>query len=338
MLVNALRECKLEFFLEEVKRKNGTRLVPGCGLTAAPPFRFRACEAHPMDANVLIKLLNIAALATLMFSTGLSVRFEQLIDSVTRVRLQVLAIVANFVLVPLVTVALLRLFKTPPSVAVGFLILAVCPGAPIGPPFTAIAKGNVAFATGCMVLMAGLSVLFAPVLLGVLLAHLAPGSDLHVDSWAIAQVLLLSQLLPLAFGLGINWQMPRWSEAVATPLRRVANALLLAMVVVIVAAQHETLAEVRARSWLGMGLLLLLSLGLGWVCGGHDTSDRKALAITTASRNVAVALVIASTRFAGTTVVTAVVAYGLLSMLGALTCALCLGRLAARAQRKAVPG
>ena len=94
----------------------------------------------------------------------------------------------------------------------------------------------------------------------------------------------------------------------------------------ILATQYETLAAIRLRGWIGMGLLLLASLGIGWVSGGSETPTRKALAITTATRNVAVALVIVTSNFAGTPAVTAVVAYGLVSTLGALGCALLLGK------------
>jgi hypothetical protein len=54
---------------------------------------------------------------------------------------------------------------------------------------------------------------------------------------------------------------------------------------------------------------------------------RKALATTTATRNVALGLVIVGSNFAGTPAVTAVVACGLVSILGALGLALLLGSL-----------
>jgi hypothetical protein len=54
-------------------------------------------------------------------------------------------------------------------VAAGFLILASCPGAPFGPPITAIARGNLAVSAALMVILAGSSVIAAPFLLRVLL-------------------------------------------------------------------------------------------------------------------------------------------------------------------------
>jgi bile acid:Na+ symporter, BASS family len=141
--------------------------------------------------------------------------------------------------------------------------------------------------------------------------------------------LLVTQLLPLALGLGFRRAAPGWARLADRPVGLLANVLLLAVVGAILATQYGMLAAIRPLAWLGMGLLLMASLGLGWTCGGPDLASRKALATTTATRNVAVGLVIAASDFSGTPAIAAVVAYGLVSILGALGCALLLGRLGA---------
>ncbi len=265
----------------------------------------------------------------MMLSIGLAVKYEQVMASARQARQVVPAIVANFVLVPLVTCGLLAGFHAAPLVSAGFLILAVCPGAPVGPSLTGIAKGSVAAATGLMVILAGMSAVLSPVLLSVLLVRIVPEGDIHADYLAIVQTLLTTQLLPLGVGLGVHHWAPRFTEGIVKPIGMLANGLLLALVGLIVAVQHDTLGAIRFRGWAGMILLLLASLGIGWGCGGRDIANRKALAVTTATRNLAVGLVIAGSNFAGTPAVTAVVAYGVVSIVGALGCALLLGRLAA---------
>jgi BASS family bile acid:Na+ symporter len=180
-----------------------------------------------------------------------------------------------------------------------------------------------------MLVLAGLSAPLTPALLGVLLPWVAPATDLHVNYPGIVRTLLVTQLLPLALGLGFHHAVPGWTRLIDKPVGLFANALLLALVGAIVATQYGMLAAIRPRGWSGIGLLVLASLGLGWSCGGPDLASRKALATTTATRNVAVGLVIAASDFSDTPAVTAVVAYGLVSILGALGCALLLGRLGA---------
>jgi bile acid:Na+ symporter, BASS family len=274
-----------------------------------------------MSPAVLVNLLTMAGLIAIMLSMGFKVRFDEVLGSIRQYRFVLSGVVANFVLVPVATAALLYLLNPSPMVAVGFLILAVCPGAPVGPPFAAIARGDLAYATGLMVILAGLSALVSPVLLGALLARLLPESQLQIDYLAISGTLLFSQLLPLAVGLGVHHWAPRFTSRVAKPIDLVANLLLLGAVVLVLISEYESLRTIRFRGWMGMLVLLAASLAIGWVCGGSDSAKRKSLAVTTAVRNAAVALVIASSNFANTGAVTAVVAYALFSIFATLGCA-----------------
>ena len=104
-------------------------------------------------------------------------------------------------------------------------------------------------------------------------------------------------MFPLSLGLWIRHAAPGWARLADRPVGRLANTLFLAVVGAIVATQCGMLAAIRPRAWLGMGLLLMASLGLGWSCGGPGIVSRKALATTTATRNVAVGLVIATSNF-----------------------------------------
>ena len=288
-----------------------------------------------MDAAILIKLLNVIALFAIMLSIGLKVTFAEVIASARQVRLVVLGVLANFVLVPLVTVGLLLSFQTQPLVSAGFLILAVCPGAPVGPTFTSIARGDVSLATGLMVILAGLSALLAPALLTFLLGWLAPDSDLRIDYLAIAMTLFITQIIPLGIGLAIHEWAPRLSGLIVKPISLLANLLLLTVVGLILATQYQTLGAFRLRGWLGMLLLLAASLGIGWLCGGPARATRRALTVTTGVRNAAVGLVIVSASFAGTPAVTAVVAYALVSIFGTLGCAFLFRKLTANGTQEA---
>lgn len=271
-----------------------------------------------MDTASLIKLLNVAALVAMMLSVGLSVRWDEVLESARQFRSVALGLIANFLLVPLVTIGLLAAFRPDPLVSTGFLILAVCPGAPLGPAFCGVARGDVPFATGSMVMLAGLSVLLSPLLLSLLLGWIAPASDIHVGFLSIALALLLSQFLPLAVGLAVHRLAPDFARKAVRSIRALGNVLLIALIAVIIVSQFEALAAIRLRGWLGMGALLAASLLIGWLCGGSGAERRKSMALTTATRNIAVGLAIVANSLPGTPAATAVVAYGLFSTVGAL--------------------
>lgn len=280
-----------------------------------------------MNYAQFIQPLTLVGLMAIMLAMGLKVNLADVLIALRKPRLLALGMVANFALVPAATLVVLYLFNATPLVAVGFLILGICPGAPIGPPFTALAKGDVACAIGQMVVLAGLSALLSPILLSVLLTFLLPEGNVHVDYLAIVRTLLVAQFLPLTIGLGIHRWAPAGSEKIAGPLGAIANLLLLAVIALIVTKEYAMLATIQLRGWLGMLLLLTISLGIGWVCGGPGRMTRKAFALTAGAHNAAVALVIVSGNFADTPAVTSVIAYALVSILGCLGIALAMGAL-----------
>ena len=130
------------------------------------------------------RLLNILVTATcieMMVAVGLGVPVPELTRVARDGRLVARALLANYVGVPAVAVGLLLLLHAHPLVAAGFLILASCPGAPFGPPITAVARGNLAVSAALMVILAGSSVIAAPFLLRVLLPLVSGGESLRVD-------------------------------------------------------------------------------------------------------------------------------------------------------------
>jgi BASS family bile acid:Na+ symporter len=104
------------------------------------------------------------------------------------------------------------------------------------------------------------------------------------------------------------------------------------VIALVLAGQFEFLRLIGFSSWSGMFLLMAACLAIGWLSGGPGRARRKALAVTTAARNAAVALVIVSGSFAGTAAVTAVVAYALASLCVTFGCALLLARMTAPAR------
>lgn len=273
-----------------------------------------------------INILVTIALMEMMVAIGIRVPLADLVGVLRNGRLVAGAVLANYVCVPAITVGLLLLFAAQPMVAAGFLVLAVCPGAPFSPLFVSIAKGNVTVAVGLMVILAGSSAVVAPLLLHVLAPLLAGDEPLQLDVVRMVGTLLISQLLPLGVGLALRQGRPLLAQRLQGPADRVSKLLSLAAVGVILAAHFELLAEIRPRGYVGMLAVLLASGLAGWLLSPAGADTRKALTLTTSLRNVGVGLVIASGNFAGTPAVTAVVVYGLFEVVGCLVLAMAWGR------------
>jgi BASS family bile acid:Na+ symporter len=253
---------------------------------------------------------------------GLRVTFAELAQTAGNWRLVARATVANYVLVPAVTVALLMLFQVEAMVAAGFLVLAVCPGAPYGPPFAAIARANVPVAVGLMAILAGSSTIISPALLHVLLPWVAGGAAPQINVVGMVGALLATQLLPLLVGLMVRHRRAQLADRLLPSLELVSKLLNLSVAVLILGSQFHMLAGIPMTAFAGMLILLIASLVIGWIAGGPERDDRRTMALTTSLRNVGLGLVIVTSNFAGTPAVSAALAYGIVEVLGSLVAAL----------------
>jgi BASS family bile acid:Na+ symporter len=269
-------------------------------------------------AERMINILVTVTLIAMMVSIGLGVTFSDLAKLARDWLLIGRAVVANYVIVPAATVALLLLFKPHPMVAAGFLILAFCPGAPFSPACVKIAKGDMTAAVGWMVILAGSSAILAPVLLHFHLPLISTSEALEVDALKIVTSLLITQLLPLLIGLGIRHWRRAWAEIIQKPMNRISAVLSLLTVAAILFVHYQLLLEIRPRGYLGMTILLVASWAAGWLLGGPYRELRRSLALTTSLRNVGVGLVIATASFPQTAALTSVLAYGIFEIFGSL--------------------
>src|SRR5689334_3474140 len=275
-----------------------------------------------MSLDQAIGPLVAIALIELMVATGPGIRLADMTSAARDWRLLARAGVVNYVAVPLAAVLLLLLFRAEPTAAAGFLILAVCPGAPYAPPFTALAGGNVAVSAGLMLVLAGSSVVVAPLLLSMLLPFTTGSGELRVDALRMFGTILVTQLLPLCSGLAMNHWRPDLAARLLKPAVAVGKVLNVAAIGLILLAQARQLMDIRLIGILAMLLWLSLSLVLGWLAGGPPDTRRRAVALTTSIRNVGLGVVITTSAFAGTPAVTAVLAYGLVQLLGSFLLAL----------------
>jgi BASS family bile acid:Na+ symporter len=284
-----------------------------------------------MNSDRLINIFAVVALVELMVTIGLGASVGQVWTVARDWRGVARALAANYVLVPAAAVGLVLLFRAPPMVAAGAMVVAVCPGAPFAPPFTALARGRVDLAVGQMVILAGTSAALAPLLLTILLPLAAGGAPVNVTAGQIVRTLAVAQFLPLCLGLGVASYRPELARRLKKPLGQLSAILNVGLIAVILVVQFPLLAAIRATGYVGMATLLACSAAAGWLLAGGGAAERKTLAITTSVRNVGVGLVIAGGSFPGTPAVTFTTAYALFQCILVALVAIALGRRTATA-------
>ena len=229
-----------------------------------------------MNADRLINILASVTLVELMLTVGLGATVADVWAVARDWRGVTRALVANYVLVPAAAVGLVFLFRAHPMVAAGVMVVAVCPGAPYGPPFTGIAKGDVPRAVGLMVLLAGSSALLAPLLLQLLLPLVTPAARRGPTPSGSSRRWPWSSFCRCAPALGLRRIAPPWRDGSSGPCRNSAALLGVALIAIVLVAQFRLLSVIRPRGYAGMLALLAASAAAGWLLGGRGAAAQDA--------------------------------------------------------------
>src|SRR6478752_2752017 len=168
-----------------------------------------------------------------MLAMGAGLTVSQISEPLRNVRLVVLALLANFVVMPLAALALARVLWLEEPFGVGLLLLGCAAGAPFLPKLAELARGNLPFAVGAMVLLMVITVAYLPIVLPLLL----PG--VTVNPAKIAQSLALLMLLPLGIGLFVKARYEATAVRVKPTLDWISNVSLILWIVLITVVNFD---------------------------------------------------------------------------------------------------
>jgi BASS family bile acid:Na+ symporter len=256
-----------------------------------------------------------------MLAMGAGLTLSQIIEPLRDRRLVLLALLANFIVMPLGAIALAKVLMLDEPLGVGLLLLGCAAGAPFLPKLVQVAKGNLAFAVGAMVLLMVVTVGYLPIVLPLLL----PG--VTVDSWQIARSLVLLMLLPLAAGLMLKSYQEGWATKAKHVLDWISNVSLILFILLIVAANLDKVLDVfGTRGILAALLFVVLGCATGWLLGGPGDETKRVLALGTGQRNIAAAIVVASGSFSDPRVVVMVIVVAIIGLVVLMLLSRFLGR------------
>ena len=252
-----------------------------------------------------VQLFAIASMA----SIGFRYSVREIVGPLHRFWAVIVALVANFVAVPLLAFVILHVIKLDPAYAIGLVLVAAAAGAPMIIKLTEMSGGDVAFSAGLLVLLIVVSIVYMPLVVPLL----SPGSE--ISPWAIANPLVLTMLLPLAVGLLVKRLAPT-TGPILPVLRVVTNVSLLTLIVLTFALNLQLVIGVLGSGAILASLMFIAgAFGIGWVFGGaFGDALRDEMALVTSQRNFAAALVVATESFAAPGVVVMAIVVSLVTM------------------------
>jgi len=250
-----------------------------------------------------VAMLSVVVSSMLAMGTGLTV--GEIVAALRNYRLIMVALLANFVLMPLAALTLAKVLWLDEPLGVGLLLLGCAAGAPFLPKLAQLSRGNLPFAVGSMVLLMIITVGYLPIVLPLLLP------EVTVNPAKIAQSLIVLMLLPLGIGLFVKARHGRLSARVKPFLDRLSSISLVLLILLISIVNFDKVLQVFGTRGILAGLLFIaFGCLMGWLLGGPGDDTRRVLALGTGQRNIAAALVVGSQSFTdqGVTVMVVVVA------------------------------
>jgi BASS family bile acid:Na+ symporter len=137
-----------------------------------------------------------------------------------------------------------------------------------------------------------------------------------IDPTKIARSLVLLMLLPLGAGLLVKARLPHVADRVRAPLNRISSLSLVVLIVLLLVTNiKNVIALFGTRGILASILFLFVGAGIGWLLGGPGFGTKGVLALGTAQRNIAAALVVGGKNFDNPNVLVMVVVVAVVGLL-----------------------
>lgn len=245
-----------------------------------------------------------------MFAIGLSFTLRQIVGPLRHVHRAFRALVANFVLVPLLALGISRWLALDPPLAAGLMLVATAAGAPFLIKLTEAANADPGLSATLLVLLMPMTVLYMPLVVPLVVA------DAAVNAWGIALPLITTLLLPLAAGLVLDSAAPRLATRLRPIATQASSVALLALIVSTLVLDAPFLRDLLGTGAIGAAVLLTAGgFGMGYLISGSGFDRRAVMGLGAGQRNIAAALVVAAQGFDDPNTLIMVVSFSLIDLM-----------------------
>ena len=248
-----------------------------------------------MDSLVTIFLP--LALAIIMFSLGLGLTVDDFRRVAAAPKAFGLGALAQIAILPVVAYAIAVLFRLPPELAVGLMILAFCPGGVTSNILTKFARGDLALSISLTGIISLVSVVTVPFLVAFMANHFMGVDAPRVNVTSLAIAMFLITAVPVVFGMAVRHYAPGMTDTIERTVERLALALFVVVVVGALAANWTLFIDnlaVLAPSVVVLNIVLL-AIGLGLArLFSLDRAQASAISIETGIQNATLGITVGS--------------------------------------------
>ena len=236
------------------------------------------------------------ALGIIMFGLGLSLTTGDFVRIGRQPKAVSIALACQLILLPLVCFGLVLLFRLPPVLAVGMMLLAASPGGTTANLYSHLFRGDVALNISLTAINSVVAVITLPIVVNLSLGYFQPGGGQVGLQLAKTIEVFMIVLAPVALGMLVRALRPGFAAAMDRPVR-IASVIILTLVIIgSVSAQLDVLTANLAALAGVVVTFCLVSLGIGFLIPRLLRIDRPqsiASAFEVGLHNATLAIVIA---------------------------------------------
>ncbi len=248
--------------------------------------------------------LNIT-IAFIMFGVALDIKVQHFKELFLRPKSVIIGIISQFILLPAVTFLFILILNPTPTVALGMLLIASCPGGNISNFMSAMAKGNLALSvslTGIATLAATFMTPINFALWGDLFIRFYNNAGAHnylvpirIDFFQMVQTVIILLGIPVVAGLLAAQYLPRITFKIKKPIRQLSIVIFIGFVIALLSANFDNFKRFVHLVF----IIVLLHNALALLTGYTISSifrlpriDKRTITIETGIQNSGLALVL----------------------------------------------
>lgn len=176
-----------------------------------------------------------AALVLVMFGVALGLTLQDFRILTKQPRLYFGGVAAQVLLLPLVTVGLLHLLAPPPSIALGMIVVACCPGGTVSNLLTYFGRGSVAVSVALTATSSVLAAVLTPASILFWSNQYPPTADLlatlAVDPWLFIVQTTLLLAVPVLAGMALAARAPDLAKRIRHRVTTMGAAVLIGAII-----------------------------------------------------------------------------------------------------------
>ncbi len=271
-----------------------------------------------MKADLLIQVVLPGALFIIMLGMGLSLKLGDFKLVASKPKAVALGLLAQMLMLPAMAYLIVLALDLQGALAMGLLILALCPGGTTSNLYTYLAKGDIALSVTLTSVVSLLAPFIVPFMI-VIFMGLVMGEGQQIELPVLKTIiqLVVITIIPIALGMTINHYKPGFSAKAENPVKIFSVLFLLLIVIGIVAKNINHMADYFSQAGVAA---LVLNLSCMIMIVGYaiaklaklNEAQSKAISIEVGFQNGTLAIVIALTLLQNTEMAIAATCYSLI--------------------------